>query len=91
MTLTITIPRGVYSKQPPLNRYQPDISPQSPMMLHILSADQDRSEPNLEVSRQMRERTQQGNVRIRKLNDLKRKRRIDTVGLSSSEDEEPVF
>jgi len=48
---------------------------------------------NLELLRQMIKHTENGNIRIRKLNELRRQRRTSSLGLckvSDSEEEEPV-
>ena len=93
MTLTISIPRGVTRKQPPPNRGQADVSPPDPHTVCTLAADQGHSELNSELLRQMIERTECGNMRIRKLNEFRRQRRLDSAGLcdvSDSKDEELV-
>ena len=93
MTLTITILRGIARKQPPPNREQPDLSLLNLTIPHALISNQGHGNPNLELFRQMVERTECGNIRIRKLNEFRRQTRLESAGLSNvldSKDEEPV-
>ena len=74
------IPRGVSGREPPLNRGQPDLSPPDPSTLRDSGTNQGVGDMNLELLRQMIERTERGNIRIRKLNELRRQRRISSSG-----------
>ena len=93
MTLTITIPRGVARKQPPPDRERPDLSPLNLTIPHASISNQGHGDPNLELFKQMVEKTERGNIMIRKLNKFRRQRRLESAGLSDvsdSEDEEPL-
>jgi len=93
MVLTITIPRGVPGKEPPHNRERPDQSPPDPPAIRTPGTNQFLGDTNIALLRQMIERTERGNVRIRKLNELKRQRRLESADLcevSDSEEEEPM-
>ena len=68
------IPRGVSGKEPPLIRGQPDLSLPDTSTLRDSGTNQGVGDKNLELLRQMIERTERGNIRIRKYNELKRER-----------------
>jgi len=92
MSVTTGLPWGVSGKQPPSTRGQPDISLPGPMTSHASPPAWD-DRMNIELLRQMIEWTEHGNIRIRKLNDFKRQKRINTGGLgdiSDSEDKEQI-
>src|SRR5882672_12515972 len=88
MVLTITIPRGVSGKEPPHNREHPNQSPPDPPAICTPGTNQNLGDTNIGLLRQMIEHTECGNVRIRKLNKLKRQRRLDSADLC--EEEEPM-
>ena len=92
MTLTITIPRGITGKCPPPDQEQPIVPPVNLTIPPALMS-QGHSNTSIELFRQMVERTECGNIRIRKLNEFRRRRRLESVGLSDlsdSEEEDPI-
>ena len=92
MTLTITIPRGITGKRPPPDREQPSVPPMNPTVPPVPTS-QGHDNANIELFRQMVERTERGNIRIRKLNEFRRRRRLESAGLSDlsdSEEEDPI-
>jgi len=70
--LTITILRGIARKQPPPDREQPDLSPLNTTIPSALISNQGHGNLNLKIFRQVVERTEHGNIRIRKLNKFRR-------------------
>jgi len=92
MLVTTGLPREVSGKQLPTTQGQPDISPPGLTTSCSSPLVQDNG-MNIELLRQMIERMEHGNIRIRKLNDFKRQRRMNTGGLgdiSDSEDKEQI-
>jgi len=89
----LNIPHGISGKEPPLNRGQPDLSLPDPSTLRDSGTNQGVGDTNLELLRQMNKHTEHGNIRIRKLNELRRQRQTSSLGLckvSDSEEEESV-
>jgi len=85
MLVTTGLPREVSGKQLPTTQGQPDISPPGLTTSCSSPLVQDNG-MNIELLRQMIERMEHGNIRIRKLNDFRRQRRINTGGLGDVSD-----
>jgi len=96
MVVTINwanIPHGVTGKEPPPDKGVPDQSLQDLTMILDSGMNQNNNIANLELFKLMVKHTEHGNVRIRKLNELRKQKRINSSGLcevSDSEEEEPV-
>ena len=89
-------PLGVSGKELPPNR---NISGQAPPGLSRITPSSNTGtttsdpDPATDILRMIVERTEQGNLRIRRLNDLRKQRRLVSCGLediSSNEEEEDV-
>ena len=87
MTLTITIPRGITGKCPPPDQEQPIVPPLNPTITPV-SMSQGHGDASIKLFRQMFERTECGNIRIRKLNEFRKQRRLESAGLSNLSDSE---
>jgi len=54
------------------NKEQPNLTPLYPSTMHTLTAGQDPGDLNIELLRMTIKRTEHGNARIRKLNEIRR-------------------
>jgi len=84
MVVTINwanIPHGVTGKEPPPDKGVPDQSLQDLTMILDSGMNQNNNIANLELFKLMVEHTEHGNVRIRKLNELGKQKRINSSGL----------
>src|SRR5882724_11132457 len=77
----VNVPCGVTRKEPPSNKGVPEQSLQDLTMILKTGMNQSNSNANLEPFKMIVEHTKHGNVRSRKLNKLRRQKRIDSSGL----------
>src|SRR5882724_3345618 len=96
MVVTINmanLPQGVSGKEPPQDREVSILCPQEMPSIHDSGTRQSARDANLELFKLMVEHMEHSNIRIRKLNELRRQRGIDSSGLcevSDSEEEESL-